>query len=399
MREHQTILLVAEPGTDGVFTHVEALGHFLVDRGYEVHLAYSDKRGGPQLIQFVRYIQESGGSCVNLSVSNAPHLHDIRGFYRLFKFAKAIRPDVIHSHSSKAGVLCRLLALLGFPANYIYTPHAYYGMARPGRLAGVYNGIESLFGGVGRTINVSEGERHFALTKLRLNPERCTTIPNSVDAEAFAPLPVDEKRALRRKLKIPEDAVILGSMGRLSFQKDPATLYRAFAQVLQGGTDIYLLHAGRGELRPEMEALGRSLQINDRLLYFEHFRNPAEFHSAVDAFILTSRYEGGWPMALLEALASDLPIIGSTGPGTADLAHTDLSHCWTAEPEDIDGFAKAIEGWLADRVSPRSSNHRTIALNRHNAERCFGNILSCYIEETVMAPTPVCPEPELADGP
>jgi hypothetical protein len=239
-------------------------------------------------------------------------------------------------------------------------------MARPGRLAGVYNGIESLFGGVGRTINVSEGERHFALTKLRLNPERCTTIPNSVDAEAFAPLPVDEKRALRRKLKIP---------------------------------DIYLLHAGRGELRPEMEALGRSLQINDRLLYFEHFRNPAEFHSAVDAFILTSRYEGGWPMALLEALASDLPIIGSTGPGTADLAHTDLSHCWTAEPEDIDGFAKAIEGWLADRVSPRSSNHRTIALNRHNAERCFGNILSCYIEETVMAPTPVCPEPELADGP
>ena len=45
MREAQTILLVAEPGTDGVFKHVEGLAHFLLDRGYDVHLAYSDKRG------------------------------------------------------------------------------------------------------------------------------------------------------------------------------------------------------------------------------------------------------------------------------------------------------------------------------------------------------------------
>jgi glycosyltransferase involved in cell wall biosynthesis len=389
MAELQSVLLVAEPGTDGVFTHVEGLGHYLIEQGHEVHFAYSDKRGGPELTKFVEYLTDHGSSCLNLAVSNAPHPRDVAALYRLFRFAKRIRPDVIHSHSSKAGVLCRLLFLLGTPAKYIYSPHAYYGLARTGRLTGVYNAVERLFGGVGQTINASEDERHFAISKLRLDPQRCTTIPYPVDTDVFRPVPPDEKRELRRKLNIPEEALILGSMGRLSFQKDPATLYRAFEKVLKAGEDIYLLHVGRGELQGEMDSLAQSLKINHRLLRFEHFQRPAEFHSAVDAFILTPRFEGGWPMALLEAIASDLPIICGTGPGTADLEHTDLSHCWTAPPEDTEGFAKAIQAWIADRKLHRLSNHPMIARDRYNPRRRFEEVLHTYRP----APRPALPMP------
>jgi glycosyltransferase involved in cell wall biosynthesis len=354
----------------------------LLDRGYEVHLAYSDKRGGPELTKFVAYVKSHGGYCLNLGVSNAPHVRDLSALYRLFMLAKRVRPGVIHSHSSKAGVLCRALAFLGVRATFVYTPHAYFGLGRSGRMAGIYNFIESFLGGIGRTINASEDERQFALSKLKLDPERCATIPYPVDAEVFCPLPSEQKRQLRRKLKIPENAVILGSMGRLCYQKDPATLYRAFAQVLRGGgADIYLLHAGCGALAPEIEELARTLKIEKNLLRFEYFRDPTEFHSAIDAFILTSRYEGGWPMALLEAVASDLPIISGTGPGTADLEHTDFSHCWTAEPEDVDGFAKAIEKWLTNREAGHPCNHRSIAVERYNAEKRFGDVLPFYASE------------------
>ena len=373
------ILLVVEPGIDGAFRHVEGLTHYLLDHGLEVHLAYSDKRGGPEILKLIELVEQKGGRCLNLHVVNSPHLHDLPALYHLFRFAKKIQPDVIHGHSSKAGVLSRALFFLGVRAAYFYTPHAYYGLSFHRDVSTkFYNWVEYALGRVGTTINISEDERHFALEHLKIAPERCLAIHNPVDTRLFAPTTVDGKLEMRRKYNIPENAVVLGSMGRLSFQKDPASLYRSFAMALKKGLDIYLLHIGQGEMNEELQALARDLQIDGRLIRFPYFRNPIEFYSAIDGFILTSRYEAGWPLVILETMACDLPFISGNGPGTKNIAKSGLSHCWTAPVGNTPDFARAIEEWFADRKLMRPSNHRAVALDRFTPDSCFGAVLDRY---------------------
>jgi glycosyltransferase involved in cell wall biosynthesis len=375
------ILLVSEPGIDGVFRHVDGLARYLIAEGHTVHLAYSDKRNCPPLYRLVDFVQEKKGRVLNLAVNNAPTVGDASAFFRLLALARDVQPEIVHAHSSKAGVLGRSLRLLGVPAAYFYTPHAYYGLSYRSKVSTqFYNAIERSFARIGTTINVSEDERRFALETLRIDPARCVTIDNPVDAGVFHPPTPEEKLEMRRKLKLPENAVILGCMARVSFQKDPATLYRAFARARQKGIDLYLAHSGRGDAQAvaELRTLAESLGIADRLVRFEYFSDPLEFYSSVDGIILTSRYEGCWCYTVLEALACDLPLISGTGPGTSDLPGAGLSHCWTAGVGDVEGFATAIESWYFDRKAQRPSNHRAIALKRFSPETCFGAIVTRY---------------------
>jgi glycosyltransferase involved in cell wall biosynthesis len=381
MSEPLRILLAAEPGIDGVFRHVDGLARYLIGHKHEVHLAYSDKRNCPALYELVEFVQANGGRVLNLAVSNAPCPGDVPALLRLHALARAVKPQIIHGHSSKAGVLARALYFMGVPGSYFYTPHAYYGLSFRSRIStGFYNGIERFFARVGTTFNGCEDERRFAVDTLHVPPERSVTSYNAVDNQIFRPPAPGQRIALRRKLNLPENAVLLGSMGRLTFQKDPATLYRAFARAREKGLDVYLVHAGRGDSEAEASAraLAESLHLGDRLIRFQYFREPIEFYMAVDGFMLTSRYEGTWPYSLLEALACDLPAINGTGPGTSDLPSAGLSHSWTASVGDVEGFASAIEAWYADRKANRPSNHRAIAVKRFSPEICYGAVLNRY---------------------
>jgi glycosyltransferase involved in cell wall biosynthesis len=104
-----------------------------------------------------------------------------------------------------------------------------------------------------------------------------------------------------------------------------------------------------------------------------------EFYNAIDAMIVTSRYEAGWPIVILEALACNLPIISSVTLGTKDIHESGLSHCWTTNMENVEGFTHAIEQWLSDTACPHPCNHREIALQRFSPEKCFGGVLDLYL--------------------
>ncbi len=373
------ILLIVEPGIDGVFRHVESLAHFLLGQQQEVHLAYSSRRGSESLGKLVAAIQSRGGECLDLKVGNAPEPGDGHALWRLRAFAKRLHPDVIHAHSSKAGVLGRSLKLLGVDAGYFYSPHAYYGLApRSGYAVHFYNFVERVFGRVGTTINISKDEADFGRRVLRIAPSRVRTIHNPVDASVFKPVDEKAKADCRRKLGLPETAVVLGTIGRLSFQKDPQTLYRALAPALRQRSDLVLCHVGQGELEGTLHSLAEELGIAGQIVRPLYLNEPAVFYQAIDGLIMTSRYEAGWPIAVLEALAAGLPLVVSEAPGTSDIAAAGLSHCWTARSGDVGGFTKAIESWLGDRARPRACNHRQVAIERFSPEKAYGAILAEY---------------------
>ena len=373
------ILIVVEPGIDGVFRHVEGLIHHLLAEQQEVHLAYSDRRGSANLEKLTALVTRSGGECLNLRVGNAPGLGDPSALARLWSLARRLRPDIVHGHSSKAGVLVRTLPLLGIRARFFYSPHAYYGLApRPGKAVHFYNAVERLFGRVGTTLNISNDEAAFATGTLKIPRGKIRVIHNPVDTAVFRPATPEERRQRRAVLGLPEDAVVLGALGRLSFQKDPQTLYRAIAPVLRARKDVLLCHCGQGELDGELQLLARELGIAERVVRKAYFDEPAGFYQALDGFAVTSRYEAGWPIVVLEALATDLPLIVSDAPGTTDIGAAGLSHCWTAPAGQVAHFSAALEAWLADRPAGRSSNHRPTAIERFSPAKAFGGILAAY---------------------
>lgn len=374
------LLLVTEPGIDGVFRHVEGLAKYCLGRGVEVHLAYSDERGSAPLQKLLQTVREAGGEVLNLRVGNAPAPRDLPAFLRLRAFAQRLRPDVIHGHSSKAGALVRMLRWAGWRGPLFYSPQAYYGLApRPSRVrTALYNGLERLFGGVGTTINISRDEAAFARTTLGISEEKIRIIHNAVDTAAFAPADAAVQRQRRAELGLPADVVVLGFIGRSSFQKDPQTLYRAVSPVLAAHPALRLFHVGQGELDAELAALASTLGIAQRIVRRPYLEAPACFYGAIDALIVPSRYEAGWPLVTLEALACDLPVISSVAPGTSDIADGGLSHCWTARAEDVDGFTRGAEAWLADRPAGRVCNHRAIAIGRFGIEKCLGAVIAEY---------------------
>lgn len=177
-----TILLISEPGIDGVFRVVERLADRLIQRGHLVHLAYSNRRSSPPLAGLVGRVAAAGGETLNLEVSNSPTPRDALAVARLWALARRVRPDVIHAHSSKAGVLGRSLTLLGISAPVFYSPHAYYGLVpSAGRKIAFFTGIERLFARVGTTIPCSEDEKRFAVNKLGIPEADLHILFNSVD--------------------------------------------------------------------------------------------------------------------------------------------------------------------------------------------------------------------------
>lgn len=373
------VLIVVEPGVDGVFRHVEGLCRFLFSKGASLHLAYSSVRGSAGLDELVAAVRERGGQTLDLRVGNAPCPGDVSALLKLRRLARAVRPDVIHAHSSKAGVLGRALALTGIKARYFYTAHAYYGMGGSrGLKTAFFNAIEAVCGRIGGSINISADESAFATQRLRIPPRRIHVIHNPVDTARFRPPTADERAAIRARFKIPADARVLGSVGRLSFQKDPATMYRAVAEAMRKHERLWFCQVGRGEMESELAALAAQLGMTSRMVSIPYLESPAEIYRAFDAFILTSRYEAGWPFVVLEAMASDLPVIVTAAPGTSNISRGGLSHCWTAGCGDVNGFAAAIDAWLLDAASGRPINHRQVAEERFSIAVLFGAVLELY---------------------
>jgi glycosyltransferase involved in cell wall biosynthesis len=392
------VLVVSEPGLDGVFRHVEGLIRYLLDHGHEVLFAWSDRRTSDRLITLVEEVNKRGGATLRLSIGNGPAPGDLSALLKLAAFARRHGPDLIHAHSSKAGALTRVLPLLGVKATLLYTPHAYYRMHdRRGWKTHFFHLIEAILGHVGWTTSLSPSEAEFAARHLHLPPARLVRIQNGVDPVRFTPAPPAEKTRLRAELGIPPGARVLGTLGRFSAQKDPVTLYRALGLVARDLPDLFFVHLGKGELEPEVEAVVKEYSLADRVRRVPYLPDPLPIYRCLDGFILTSLYEG-MSYALLEALALDLPLVLTRAPGVEEFADMGLSHLSWAQPGDAASVAAAIREWHGKVAAGAPPNHREIAINSLSEEKCFGELCRMYALVSAVTPDPAAhpvPAPRL----
>ena len=367
------VLIVSEPGEYGVFYFVDDLIRYLFKQSVRVDFAYSSVRSGSALKGLVNFVREHGGETLDLEVANAPQPRDIPAFIRLRNLVRRREPDVIHGHSSKAGVLVRALRMTGIRIPLFYSPHAYYGMGGKASPMKLLAGItEKTLSSIGKTILVGHSEARYAAETLGLRPDNRLIVQLGVNCQQFRPASQEARQRVRAELGVPQDALLLGSTARYSMQKDPLTAHRAVRSLLHRLPKLWFVHIGQGELWEQVDALGPS----ERIIRLRSLGSMEDVYGALDGFLLASRYEG-MPRAVIEAIATNLPLILTRAPGNSDFVNLRLSHLYWAEVGNEADLARAIRRWASDSFV--GLNHREIALKTFQADSCYHDIHEEYL--------------------
>ncbi len=385
-KARRRILIVAEPTVDGVFVFTAQVIAFLQRHNITVDYAYSSARTCSQLTPLLDQVIEHGGHVLDLRVDNRPSWRDVPALVRLLRFIRARRPAVVHAMSSKAGVLARALAGLGCAPAILYQPHAYFGLSGERRAwVRFFVAIEAVLGPLGRVIVVSPSEAQYAHSRLGIRRSQLRLVSQPIDTSHFQPPTPGERARARQALSVEPHEVLLGAVGRISFQKDPWTLHEAFALLAKDRPHWRLLHVGRGPLQDEIHALTKTLGTERQIIWSDYLPDPRHLYAAMDLLVHPSRYEG-MSLVCLEALSCGLPLVATTCPGNVDLQRFPWSHAWFAPCANAGAVAAAIIQWERDRRAGRPSNHAALIRQHFSPERCFRALLAEYDASTGPAP-------------
>jgi glycosyltransferase involved in cell wall biosynthesis len=235
-------------------------------------------------------------------------VNDRRALRELRGIVGAGRFDVVHTHSSKAGALGRLAARDAGVGRIVHTFHGFpfhEFQSRPRRFA--YVRIEKYLGrwtdaflAVGPAIAAEAIRRRIA------SPERVRTIGVAVSAGS-APTAADRAEA-RRLLGVPLGMHVVGTVGRLDYQKAPDDFVNALAGL--GRDDVFGVWIGDGPLRAATERLAARRGLAGRMSFVGQRSDVAQLLPGLDVFAMASRYEG-MPCSIVEAMAAARPVVAT----------------------------------------------------------------------------------------
>lgn len=212
------------------------------------------------------------------------------------------------------------------------------------------------------------------LTKIGIAPERITYISNGVDTRRFKPS--GYKKELRKKFNLPENELILLSLGRLTEAKQPHKLIEVFSLIEKNSKGITLVVVGDGELLGRAKELATRKGLNKVKFmgYLDHDKAVPDLYSCSDYYIMPSKFEGQ-PLTLLEAMASGLPCIVSDIPA---LRIIEATQCGVVvDFNNAETAASQIIEYLMKDNTNHSRNAREYAVSNLDWE----TIAKRYLEE------------------
>ncbi|MCE5280844.1 MAG: glycosyltransferase family 4 protein [Deltaproteobacteria bacterium] len=255
---------------------------------------------------------------VDRLVRNLRPLSDLSAFLSLIRIIRLERPRIIHTHTSKAGILGRWAAWLCRVPIVVHTPHghvfwAYFGPFQT-RLFILFERWTARITDAIVTLTAQEKEDHL---RFRIAPEaKFTVIHSGVDLKPFLAGP--SRAEARHLLGLPPGDTIVATVGRLAVVKGQEVLIRAVSELIARGERIFLVVQGAGELRQDLEALAGQLGIAGQVRFLGWRPDVAPLLAACDLFGFPSRNEG-MGKALVEAMAMGRPIVASDIGGIRDL--------------------------------------------------------------------------------
>lgn len=337
------ILIVSQPASAGVAVVVSQHVAMAIEHGHEVSVVCPPPDRGP----LAGWVVHHGARLIPIDMKRSPSIVDIAHVIRLRSLMRNL--DIVHLHSSKAGVLGRVASRLIRSRNrprIVFTPHAWSWLVG-GALESVYKAIERLLQTwTDAIVAVSDAEAEIGKSVLG-DSVPLQVIPNGIDTSRFTP----DEGSHR------ESGTLLICVGRLSHQKGQDIAIQALSLTRHSTATLRLV--GDGDKQSEYEQLAVDLGVGDRV-EFAGFDAPLNHYRSAAIVLVPSRWDG-MSLGLLEAMSCGAAIIASDVAGVEALSTAGV----VVDPGDAAQLAAGIDMLLAnpDLRSELGNAARRRALN------------------------------------
>jgi glycosyltransferase involved in cell wall biosynthesis len=340
---------------------------------------------------------------------------DMLTVWKLYRLFVRERPDVVHTHTAKAGTVGRVAGLLyrwltfgtliGRPrrCRFVHTYHghifhSYYGRLKTRLFLGIEKALARLV--TDRVIVISPQQHREIHEEFGVGRgEQFKVIPLGLDTDAY--MDWEQRRSIMRdELSTAHADLLVGIVGRLTEVKNHDLFLRAVARyreahgfALGAGGRVRFVVIGDGQLRDELDKQARALGLSADVLFLGTRNDPENFYPALDIVALTSRNEGT-PLTLIEAMANARPCVATAVGGVVDLlgeklrpgdargAYHICERGVLVAPNDAEAFSDALACLVKDEELRRAMGERGryFVEASYSKERLLSDIMELYRE-------------------
>ena len=282
-------------------------------------------------------------------------INDIRAFLKLYKLIKKEQPDIVHTHTAKAGTLGRITAWLAGVPIIIHTFHGHVLTGYFGRLKSwCFIQIEKVLARIStRLITLSDKLKEELVGMGIGNHDRFEVIPLGLDLKPFLNSS-EHKGEFRNEFGLSGDAVLIGIIGRLVPIKGHRLFLEAARSVISEfgirNSELKFVIVGDGELRKELESYAEELGVAENVIFTGFRRDLPVIYADLDIVSLTS-FNEGTPVSIIEAMASGKPVVAADVGGVSSLVKDSITGL-LVRPGDTRSLTESLL-WMVEKPEMR----------------------------------------------
>jgi glycosyltransferase involved in cell wall biosynthesis len=397
----KVVRIIARLNVGGPAKHVVWLTSGLEEAGYHSLLVAGSVPEGEEDMSY--FADASGVKPLYIpEMSREISLKDAVTTWKLFRLLLRERPDIVHTHTAKAGTVGRVAGFLyrwvtpgvlvgrARPCKFVHTYHghvfhSYYGRVR----TAIFLAIERLLAKLvtDRIVVVSEQQKEEIGRIFRVGrADQIRVIRLGLDLNSFADY-ANRRALFRQQLGIADDVTLVGIVGRLTEIKNHEMFLESAARVHL--ENVRFVIVGDGSLREALEQRAAALGLGNKVIFAGGRKDPEYFYPALDICALTSRNEGT-PLTLIEAMANARPVIATSVGGVVDLlgnvvesgSYNVCERGVGVRPSDVDAFAAGLGRLIEDRFLRDQLGRRGFEFvdRNYRKERLLEDIKDLYGE-------------------
>lgn len=379
MTDHQLtriLQITARLTIGGPSIHVILLSQYLRDKGYDVQLVSGEIIGDESNMH---YFAEAHG----VTPLVIPHMartlnpfQDLIVIWRLYRLIRELEPDIIHTHTTKAGFLGRVAGRLARVPVIIHTFHSHifdndHGWLRRRLFLWLERRVSPLSDAI---ITLTEGLRQELAEVYHITRRgRITVLPLGMELAQFSETS-RHGQVFRDQWGISHDAPLIGTVGRLAPVKNHGLFLEAAALISRKVPNARFAIVGDGAERRRLERLANRLGLREVVIFTGWQKAVIPIYSDLDVNVISSIHEGT-PVSIIEALASGCPVVATHVGGLPDLLQGGELGQLVA-PNDPQALANAIIQTLQD--PPDMQPIQTTILDNYAIDRLIHDLDSLY---------------------
>lgn len=302
MRKDKIRILHIAQAAGGVDRYIRMLLKYLDKEKFENILVCSQDFREEDYKNLVDFFEQ-------VKMDRAIGSNDLKAIGEVRRLIKRYNPDIVYAHSSKAGAIARV-ADIGLKNHCLYNPHGWaFNMRCSAKKKAMYTAIEKIAAPFcDKIICISDAEKQSALDKKICREDKLQVIFNGVDIEAYEN--GIHGTVKRKDLNIPEDAFVVGMVGRISPQKAPDIFIKMAKHVKDKVSNAHFIIVGNGDQEAEIKKYAKDNDFLDSLHITGWVDNPMSYVELFDVACLLSRWEG-FGLVLPEYMMARKPIVAS----------------------------------------------------------------------------------------